>query len=77
VLLDVRMPGLSGQDVYRVIEQDYPGLAHRVILTTGDLVSSPTSDWLQATGCPVLEKPFDVAQLRAAVASVLDDTGGS
>ncbi len=74
VLLDMRMPGLSGQDVYRVIEQDYPGLAHRVILTTGDVVCSPTSAWLQATGCPVLEKPFDVAQLRAAVASALEDS---
>lgn len=71
VLLDMRMPGLSGQDVYRVIEQDYPGLAHRVILTTGDVVSSPTSDWLQSTGCPILEKPFDMAQLRATVASTL------
>jgi signal transduction histidine kinase/ActR/RegA family two-component response regulator len=77
VLLDMRMPGLSGQDVYRVIEQDYPGLAHRVILTTGDVVSSPTSDWLQATGCPVLEKPFDVAQLRTAVASALGEAEGS
>lgn len=72
VLLDVRMPGLGGQEVYRVIRQDYPGLADRVILTTGDLVCSPISDWLPAAGCPVLEKPFDLAQLRAAVASVLD-----
>ena len=72
VLLDLRMPGLSGREVYRVIEEDYPGLAQRVILTTGDTVCSPTSAWLEATGCVVLEKPFDVAQLRAAVASVLE-----
>jgi len=74
VLLDMRMPGLSGQDVYRVIEQDYPGLVHRVILTTGDTVCSPISAWLEDAGCPVLEKPFDVAQLRAAVASALEKT---
>jgi signal transduction histidine kinase/ActR/RegA family two-component response regulator len=72
VLLDLRMPGLSGQDVYRVITQDFPGLAHRVILTTGDTVCSPMSAWLQTVDCPVLEKPFNVAQLRALVASTLE-----
>jgi hypothetical protein len=43
-----------------------------VILTTGDTVCSPMSAWLQTVDCPVLEKPFNVAQLRALVVSTLE-----
>jgi len=69
VVLDVRMPGLSGRDVYRTIREHYPHLANHVIFTTGDTASAPTLDWLEGTGCRVLLKPFSIEQLLDAVRS--------
>jgi len=67
VVLDVRMPGISGRDVYRTIQERYPHLANHVIFTTGDTANDPTLDWLEGTGCWVLLKPFSIEQLLDAV----------
>jgi len=71
IVLDVKMPGLSGQDVYQVIRKNRPYLAQRIIFTTGDTLSLPTNQWLRATGCTILEKPFNLNQLMSAVNHVL------
>jgi two-component system NtrC family sensor kinase len=71
VVLDIKMPTVGGREVYRVIQEQYPDLAGRVVLTTGDVANDRTIDWLEATGCRVLAKPFDIAQLLEAVQSVL------
>jgi DNA-binding response OmpR family regulator len=71
IMLDVKMPGVSGQDVYKIIREDRPHLAQRVIFTTGDAVSTQTSQWLKNTGCKVLEKPFDIRRLVSLVEWVL------
>jgi len=63
VILDLKMPQMSGQDVYEIIQRDYPHLARRVVFTTGDTVSESARAWLEATGSLTLAKPFSIEQL--------------
>jgi two-component system NtrC family sensor kinase len=71
VVLDIKMPGMDGRAVYERIQQEYPHLARRVLLTTGDVVNTETKAWSDTTGCAVLEKPFTIEQLASAVARML------
>jgi len=65
IVLDIRMPGLGGPEVYRCIEGLRPDLADRVMFVTGDTVSTDTRDFLHSTGRPVLHKPFSLDELRS------------
>ncbi len=71
VVLDIKMPGIDGRSVYDHICQGYPHLIGRVLLTTGDVVNTETKGWAEGTGCTVLEKPFTIEQLAAAVEHAL------
>lgn len=64
ILLDVRMPGLGGAEVYRSIEVLRPDLADRVLFITGDTVSPDTRTFLEQTRVDVLHKPFSLEELR-------------
>ena len=61
-LLDVRLPDGSGVDLYWWIADRRPGLAARVAFVTGSADEAFAS--LASIGCPVLRKPFELADLR-------------
>ncbi len=67
LLLDVRMPGLDGRETLERLHADPPADLPRVVLMTGDSVRPETRLWLEATGLPVLGKPFTLEALVAAV----------
>ncbi|NQW19332.1 MAG: response regulator [Chloroflexi bacterium] len=64
ILLDLRMPGLGGSEVFRSIEVLRPDLAGRVLFITGDTVSPDTRTFLEQTRVDVLHKPFSLEELR-------------
>ena len=64
ILLDVRMPGLGGSEVFRSVEVLRPDLAGRVLFITGDTVSPDTRSFLEQTRVEVLHKPFSLEELR-------------
>ncbi len=67
ILLDVRMPGLGGPEVFRSIEVLRPDLADRVLFITGDTVSPDTRMFLEQTRVDVLHKPFSLEELRQSM----------
>ena len=70
ILSDLRMPDLDGTGLYSEVLKMYPQLAQRFIFITGDsLGSQPALE--QIRHIPVLEKPFDVLEVRQLVAQVL------
>jgi PAS domain S-box-containing protein len=70
ILCDVRMSGLSGQEVYRQIAGQNLDLARCIIFITGDTVSPATRRFLEETGASYLGKPFELADLLQKVQSM-------
>lgn len=70
VLLDLRMPGLGGEALYRELSARDPGHAQRVVFVTGDLQSDVSRRFLAEAGRPVIGKPFQLDDLAAVLASV-------
>lgn len=70
VLMDLRMPGMSGQTLFHSIVARWPHLVSRVIVMTGDPEAEDHHDWLRHNDLPVLTKPFELTQLEGLVSSV-------
>ena len=60
VLLDIRMPDISGKTVFEQWQNEQPELARRVVFVTGDMVSADLQRFLSGTGQPFIAKPFDL-----------------
>ncbi len=67
IISDLRMAEVSGLDLYQQLARDRPDLARRVVFATGDTVRGDTLAFLESAGRPVLQKPFTLAELRAAL----------
>lgn len=67
ILSDVRMPEFGGDALYGYIKENHPELLNRLIFITGDTASSHTRAFLKKAGRPVVEKPFDMADLLRAM----------
>ena len=64
VLCDLKMPGISGQELYTRLQRERPALAQRFIFATGDAGAPDVADFLGEVGVPVLEKPFELGALE-------------
>ncbi len=67
IISDLRMPDFSGMDLYERLAVERPALLERLILSTGDSVSPEAFEFLRRSSCPVLNKPFELAELRAMI----------
>ena len=63
VLLDMRMPDISGKQVFEQWQSQSPALAQRVVFLTGDIVSTELQGFLSRTGRPFVSKPFELDAL--------------
>src|SRR5438034_11796048 len=67
VILDMRMPDLSGEQLFERLRSNDPSHAERVIFTTGDLVNDQMRRFLDGTGRPCVSKPFEFASFDQAL----------
>ncbi len=67
IICDLRMPHLSGRDMYSKLARQDPRVAERIIFATGDTVRGDTLQFLERLGRPYLHKPFTLAELRAVL----------
>jgi CheY-like chemotaxis protein len=65
VLCDLKMPGVSGMDVFDRVVSAAPGVSRRFILSTGDTSAPDVSGFLSQVTVPILEKPFELTELEA------------
>jgi CheY-like chemotaxis protein len=72
VLSDIRMPDYDGPTLYAWLLANRPELAGRIAFVTGDTLSGLAADFIAASGCRVLEKPFTPAGLRDLIRRMLD-----
>ncbi len=71
LLLDIKMPVMTGTEFYQWLQERHRQLISRVIFTSGSVVSGDTQSFLEQTGRPYLPKPFIPAELIAIVNSTL------
>lgn len=70
ILSDLRMPGMSGAELFRRLCRDHAALSERFVLVTGDRLVDDLQSFLAETLVPVLAKPFTPADVRRIVAAV-------
>jgi CheY-like chemotaxis protein len=70
VLMDLRMPEMSGTELWRELQRERPALALKTIFMTGDYASPDTAAMVGATERPFLSKPFRPDELDLALASL-------
>jgi two-component system NtrC family sensor kinase len=70
VISDLRMPELGGRELYEELVRRHPGLAARLVFSTGDTVRGDTLAFLESLDRPYLHKPFSLAELRTLLAAV-------
>jgi CheY-like chemotaxis protein len=58
ILCDLRMPQMTGVDVYRIAVERRRELASRFVFTTGGELAEPTRAFLDEVTVPIVEKPF-------------------
>ncbi len=77
IVCDLLMPGMTGIDLYEALRRDSSPLAERMVFMTGGAVLPRTQEFLARSQSPVLEKPFDVALVRRALARFVPTLGAA
>jgi len=71
VFCDWKMPGLNGRQVYENLRATNPGLCHRVVFITGDVINKTMREFLEREDRLCLAKPFTLGEFRNAIKTVL------
>jgi CheY-like chemotaxis protein len=71
ILVDIKMPGMNGVELYKRIKKIAEPLARRVVFITGDIMGADTEKFLSETKVAHIDKPFDAEQLSREVQRAL------
>lgn len=71
IFMDLRMPGMSGMQLYDQISNRWTDLIHRVVFVTGDTSDAVTKEFLTIHQIPFIAKPFDRKTLEEKVNAIL------
>jgi DNA-binding response OmpR family regulator len=68
---DVRLPGMTGIELYEHWKATQNPIAERLIFITGDTMNNYIRDFLKEADCPSVMKPFEPGELVKAVRQAL------
>jgi len=71
ILTDVRMPGMSGIELYACLLEKTPGMKNKIIFITGDVMGMDIKNFLSQNNLPYLAKPFNIELLKEKVDTIL------
>jgi DNA-binding response OmpR family regulator len=63
LLLDIRLPTMSGLALYLAIVHRWPVLEGRIAIMTGDAEADEVRTWIERHECVVIRKPFNLRQV--------------
>jgi CheY-like chemotaxis protein len=69
IVCDMLMPGMNGIQFYQELAAAFPGLERTIVFVTGHRTSPVVADFLAHVSNACLDKPFDLAALKAAIVS--------
>ena len=75
VLVDHRMAGMTGIQVYEAIVAIRPELAQRWVFMSGDVLNPTLLNFAESRGIRLLAKPFDLATVTATVGEIVNRHG--
>lgn len=75
ILLDIKMPDVSGIELYRRMQKVDRSLTRRVIFITGDVMATDTRAFLLKSGAAYISKPFEIKQLNKEIGRLLTEGG--
>ena len=64
---DIRMPGLTGIQLFDWVKEHKPELIGKMLFTTGDSFDQETRGFLDRSQVAHLGKPFDLKKLRSSL----------
>jgi CheY-like chemotaxis protein len=67
ILIDVRMPGMNGTEMYSRILEKMPEMKNKIIFITGDVMGADIKVFLTQNKLPYLAKPFDIELLKKQI----------
>jgi PAS domain S-box-containing protein len=72
VVTDMKMPGeINGRALYQWIRKHRPALGQRVVFTVSDADHQESREFFESSGCPNIQKPFEVDVFWRIVQRVL------
>ncbi len=72
VVADLKMPGeVTGRDLYEWIRRQRPELAGHIVFTMSDARSEEVTALLEESGCPFIQKPFEVEKFLSVIRRAL------
>ncbi|MFC2004406.1 PAS domain S-box protein [Chloroflexota bacterium] len=71
ILLDVKLPVMSGIELYYHIETIDLALAQRTVFITGDVMEPATRDFLEKTKARHITKPINIESLKVEINHIL------
>jgi CheY-like chemotaxis protein len=71
IILDLRMAGTGGQELFQRLNSTDPAMAERIIFLTGDMANSSTRSFLDPLANLVLQKPVSIGGLEQAISAVI------
>ncbi len=71
IICDLRMPEISGVELYEIAIEADPAHAGKFLFLSGDLSGSEVEEFFERTGESRLAKPFELNELRERVSELL------
>jgi PAS domain S-box-containing protein len=71
IISDMKMPGMSGVELYQYIHKHHPKMTQKVLFMTGDVLGKDTQDFLTIAGHNYIEKPFEIVKLLQAIRRII------
>ena len=72
VVTDLRMPNVSGQQLFEKVSAERPELLNRFVFSTGDLARQETLAFLEGLPNRILVKPLELETVRRVLSQALD-----
>ena len=76
VISDLRMPGLSREEFFARLRQEFPEVVEHLVFTSGDITSEETRAFLAECGRPALQKPYELTELLRILAGLCPTPNG-
>jgi len=71
LFVDIKMPLMSGIELYNCLDKELPQLTKSVVFTSGDVMNNDVTAFLAKTNRPFLPKPFTIKELKTIIETAM------